>query len=372
MFDLPIRDSYQKKLEKNIYKNYDYFLDKKVNINNLYKYKKKYEEFIKTKTIDERLKNFPLTLYEIKNDKVNISKKFNSIIDKKDLRYKSFLIMFNNTINWAKKNNLRIPKVNIYFWINDNMPYLSNHLDNFPLWVMSKPNDTNYILSPNEAFSCFQMDKRNYGKCYNWDEVKKVINKQCKHKNKKKKYVYFKGMDTTSFESNLRKNLEDTQKQIAIPLKIDLEVKKSYIPIYDLCNYKILLDLPGRGPWSIRTQMLPLMKSNIIRVKLEKITEEYHDKSFITFADYILKSTDYISIKYNYYHKDKVRNEKEFKKFSNKLVNVYHDIEKNKDEKYSKMVDRAYSKMNKLTNERIYQCVYLMLLLQEKISVQEN
>jgi len=368
--ELPYKDKYQKRLEKQITDNYNFFKNKKINLDAIDSYNKKWKVYIteeKFKKIPDK-KNFPLCLYTIKKGRVRINSKYNEILDKKDSRVYSTLNLFKKTIKWANENNLMVPDCDIYFWIMDKMPHLSNDLDNFPLWVYSKPIDKNYILSPNDSFECFHIDKKYKGKCYDWDEVKNKINKNCKIPfEKKKQIIYFKGARTTIRNSKLRENLEEIHRDLKIPLKIDLDAWKKYEPIYNLCNYKILLDLPGRAPWSVRTQFLHLMKSILIHVDSESITDEYHDKRFINFVDYIVPRRDFTSITYNYYHKDEEKNEQEFQKFINKLEDTYKKIIQN-EEKYQKISDRAYEKINTLTNERIYQCVYLMFTLNSKLN----
>jgi len=366
--NLPYQDNYQRRLEKQIIDNYNLFKNKRINLDSLKRYNKKWNDYIdaeKFKHVPDK-KKFPLCLYNIRKGEVNINYKYKQILDKKDSRVYSTLNLFKKTIKWAKENNLLIPECDIYFWIMDKMPHLSNDLDDFPLWVYSKPIDKNYILSPNDSFECFQIDKKYRGKCYSWDEVKSKINQNCKIPYKKKKdIIYFKGARTTVRNSKIRENLEEIQEDVKIPLKIDLNVWKNYEPIYNLCKYKILLDLPGRTPWSARTQFSHLMKSILIHIDSETITEEYHDKRFINFCDYIVPRSDFIPITYKYYHKDNEKNEIEFEKFIFKLENTYEKIKQN-EEKYQKMSERAYEKMNKLTNERIYQCVYLMFTLNSK------
>ena len=363
---LPITDSYQRKLEDKIIKNFQKFENKKINLNSVNIYMNKFTENV-IQYGDSKKNKFPLCLYSIRKENVVINKKYKESVEKGDERVLNILNLFKKTIHWAKKNKLRVPDCDVYFWIMDKMPYLSNDLDDFPLWVFSKPIDKNYILSPNDSFECFHVDKKYRGKCYDWDEIKNKINKNCKIPfEKKKQIIYFKGAKTTILNSKLREKLEETHKELKIPLKIDLDVWKNYEPIYNLCKYKILLDLPGRAPWSIRTQFLHLMKSIIIHVDSETITNEYHDRRFITFADYIVSRSEFVSITYKYYHKNKEKNELEFKKFIVKLEDTYEKILQ-KEAKYQRMAERAYEKMNTLTNERIYQCVYLMFKLQSKI-----
>ena len=135
--NLPYNDRYQKNIEDKIIKNFQNFKSK-IDLKKIDMYSKLFKKYIITKTTNKKLQKFPLVLYTIKNNKIIINKKFTEIIDKKDERVCSMFNLFEKTIEWALKKKLKIPDINIYFWIMDNMPYLSNDLDDFPLWVFSK------------------------------------------------------------------------------------------------------------------------------------------------------------------------------------------------------------------------------------------
>ena len=115
-----------------------------------------------------------------------------------------------------------------------------------------------------------------------------------------------------------------------------------------------------------------------INVNLINIKPEYQDPPYITLIDYIFTNKDYVELIYNYYrvggeykndtklinYKNKLQ-KNEFSNLLENLKNKYIDFENNP-EKYKKMVRKSKKKINKLTNERIYQYIYKGILLNSK------
>ena len=350
-------------------------IDTKIIEPNIKNFKKRKLEKVVKFNLEKNHKclDYPLALYKIRNNNITISKDYYDIINKKDNRLEIMLNLFKKTIKWALKNNLNVPNIDIYFWIKDQVPYPDNNFNNFPLWVFAKPLNTNYILCPNNAFECFQLDKKYEGKCYDWDTLKENINKKCVKKfDKRYNKIYFKGVNTTKHNNNIRFNFFKLQfdKYNKLPLKVKLDAWKNYEPFYNVCDYKYLLNLPGKAPWSYRLQNCLLTKSIIINIDLEIFSNEnnWYYKRYITFIDYIINYDDIINIKYVFNEdkgKNSLENKLEFNKVVKKLNNVYNYIKKNK-KKYNLMTENAYKKVNKLTNERIYQSIYLMFCYQSQ------
>ena len=376
---LPFKDSYQKNIQYRIISNFNSLKNKKIDTSVIESYRKKFKKKKLEKVIrlnlenDHKMLKFPLGLYKIRNNDISISEDFKDIIIKQDNRLEIMLSLFKKTIKWALKNNLKVPNTDIYFWIKDEVPFLDNDFDNFPLWVFAKPLNTNFILCPNNAFECFQMEKKYKGKCYDWDALKEKINENCvKNIDKREDKIYFKGVNTTIKNNNIRYNFYKLQfnKYNKLPLEVKLDGFKKYEPFYNVCNYKYLLNLPGKAAWSYRLQNCLLTKSININIDLENFSDKdnWYNERYITFINYIVNYNYFINIKY-IFNEDKginsLENRLEFNKAVKKINNVYNYIKKNK-KKYKIMTENAHKKVYKLTNERIYQSIYLMFCYQSQ------
>lgn len=370
------KDKFQNNLERElleIYSNYKKKFDKNI----LLEIKKNFmsSNFINKTDI------FPLIEYVIKDSKVHIkNKKFveKYYNDNRDRRYLDNYNIISKTLKYCKANNLSVPNTTLYIWISDRFPWYSQHLERFPIWVYARPKNIKMPIFPDNTFECIQLESKYKGKCYDWNNIKKIVRKKCKTK-KKQNIIYFKGTPTTKKTYKLRENLEKYQNKLNIPLKILLDAWKSYNPLYELCEYLYLLNLPGHYPWSNRFKYLFLMNSIVINVSVNTIdiNNQYKDPRYTSLIDYIIDNKDYINIVYNYYilsgknnnetiikKKNKLHKE-EFNKFVTKLNKVYINLEKNP-EKYKKMAKKAKNKVNKMSNERLYQYIYKGILLNSK------
>jgi hypothetical protein len=134
----------------------------------------------------------------------------------------------------------------------------------------------------------------------------------------------------------------------------DIHVGTQYVPMYDFCKYKYLLNLPGHQPWSYRMTKILLMKSLIFDVSVyqtyiykengKKIINK-NDKWIQFYSDYFKPDKDYIEIKYNW-TENLTRNStiNNIYKECNKLFKKYeNDIDK-----YKKITDSSYKKANSL------------------------
>ena len=304
----------------------------------------------------------------------------------KDDRIVHNLELLRKTVEWCKKNNLKIPNTSIYIWISDRFPYHTKNLETFPIYVYSKPVNVDLPIFPDNTFYCFNMNEKYRGRCYDWDEVKTEIIEKCDKKEfiQKKNYMYFKGQDSTNTTSHdIRRKLFNKMlrrtRESQLPIEIYLDAWKNYQPIYKFCDYKFLFNLPGHYPWSNRLKYLLLMNSIIINVNIELINLEpkYIDKKYISFVDYVVNENDYIEILFKNYRVDwKVKtpeldkkiknlNEKEFQKFIDTLIKIYDEFKKNP-KKYEKMISNTRKKIEKLNNERVYSYIYKCIKLNSK------
>ena len=374
--NMPFQDKFQNNFEKElleIYYNYNKNFDKSIIsvIKDIYmNYSVIKKDF------------FPLIQYVIKDNKVyiknnkNVRKYYNHNKAERDTRYLDNFNIITKTLKWCKDNNLPVPNTTLYIWISDRFPWYAQDLDKFPIWVYARPKNIKLPIFPDNTFECFQLHQKYKGKCYDWESIKKIIKKECKNRNKQS-IIYFKGTPTTKNIYKLREDLEKHQKSFNIPIKILLDAWTTYEPLYKFCEYLYLLNLPGKYPWSNRLKYLFLMDSIVININVNTINikPEYKDLSYITLIDYIVNNKDYIEIIYNYYRLagkyidnknltnkiDKLR-KNEFNKFVKTLKRKYLNLVNNP-EKYKKIAKKAKIKVNKLTNERIYQYIYKGILL---------
>ncbi len=408
-----INDTYQNNLEKDLNKIYNN-LKNNLDISLLDKLKKENEIFL----IDSMDKE-SLIEYYIFDNKVTVDKSHILKYQKyKDARLEQILSLIQKSINYAIKNNLKVPNTTLYIWISDRFPYIDN-IQNFPVYVFARPIDLKLPIFPDNTFECLSLDKKYSEQCNDWDYLKKLIINKCKNKTKKKE-LYFKGTPTTLNNSQIREKLEiitlvndqltkhgkindnfynyikyklnkikdksfynyilsnNYQKKYHdLPLNVTLDAWNKYTPIYSLCEYMYLLNLPGHYQWSNRLKYLFLMKSHVININVKLISEEYTDEKYITFIDYIINKNNYHEIVLKYYRENynlpvetnqlyMEKNIDEFNKFIRKLSNIYKKLEKERTVKISSRstkkktdkINQSFDKINQLTNERIYHYIY--------------
>ena len=393
-------DSYQKKLEAHLNKNFAY-----------YKKKGGIDESIMDYILNNKnfMSDIPrLNIIEIDNHKATVPKenleRFKN--HNNDKRLSEYLSMINNALKWAKKNNYKVPKkTKLHLLISDKSPFMKEKKYNFPLFVMTKFKDIPFNLFPDNTFECLTLDKKYSNNCYNWDEMKEIITDNSVDMEDKKNIIYFKGTDTTKQNHNIRyslskhvpklKSVKTIKRKInakksstmklklkkpsdnKIKLVVKLDAWVNYEPIYNFSSYKILLNLPGRYPWSNRLKYLPLMNSHIIDVNIITHYENNQvDKSWITFINIIFDNIkhNFNSIDYHYYDANKYTSTKKelaknkklnllsYKKFTKAFDNKINDIILNP-KKYNKIIEKNNELINELTNERIYQYICYALKL---------
>jgi hypothetical protein len=281
-----------------------------------------------------------------------------------------------NTIKYAKKNNLRIPNTILYIWISDRFPWYADIHKYVPIYVYSKIKDTDFPIFPDNTFFCFTFGEKYKGKCYNFDQTKKIINNNIFSEKENK--VYFKGTATTIYMHKIRESLEEKSKfnishgDYWFDIKLDGWI--NYESIYYFSKYKYLLNLPGRYPWSNRLKYLFLMKSMVINIDVETISVEqkYFDKKYVTLIDFIIKKNKhYKNITMKYYKRSRNNlqisqedinninsmNKKEVDIVYRKIEKLYNYYNKHPEE-YNEIVNNGYKRVNKLKNKHIYQYIY--------------
>lgn len=401
-------DSLQKKMEKHIDNNFNY-----------YKKMGKIDMSIKEYILNN--KNFMgdiprLNLIKIDNYKATVDP--DNIIkfhNHNDSRLDQIMDMINNSLLWAKNNKYKVNNTTLHLFISDKAPFLKQDNFNFPLFVITKRRNIPFNLFPDNTINCMTLQKKYAGRCFNWDQIKELIYKyEIKDLNKKEDIIYFKGVDSTDYNHNIRANLKkyavkhnleidkinkktnflinkklnktkkykrgdklkktkrnNTNNFNKIKLDIKLDAKTNYEPIYNFGRYKYLINLPGRYPWSNRLKYLPLFNSHIIDVLVR--TKYYGnpvDDYWETFINIIYDNPykNFNAIDFYYYDankyvvskdvlkQNKEKNKKSFNQFIKNLKNKINDIE-SKPKKYQNIIDENYNLAKQLNNNRIYQYI---------------
>ena len=286
--------------------------------------------------------------------------KLYSILNDGDARKKLIIKIVKNIINNMKKKHI-LPNFFIPFYVSDTHFYLDNDMFFF---VEAKPRNKKGILYPDQNYYNIKI-KNNM---VNYDKFKKILEKKCSSLPNKKPIIYFSGANTGSDKHNIRiklKEIVEYHKNRTYNINID----ERYVPMYDFCNYKYLLNLPGHQPWSYRMTKILLMKSLIFDVSIyqsyvykinnKKIIDN-NDKWVQFYSDYFKEGEDYIQINYNWLaNVTPDSNVNNIYKECNKL---FKKFEKNTDE-YKKITKNAYLKANQLnmsvfndTFEKIISC----------------
>jgi hypothetical protein len=362
-------------------------------INNIFtQYSIKYKCKLDLSIYEELLNNyinkkdiyFPLVVYKIYNEDVSIIEKtIEKTIkrnNKVDERIFHNLNLIKNTLKWCKKNNKKIPNTLIHIWISDRFPWeIEKSLNKIPIYVYATPIDIKLPLFPDNTFYCLTIYKKYKGECYDWDAIKKLFKKTNKMYLEKIKVAYFKGTPTTKNRYRIREQLEEYSKNKKNMI-IKLDGWVNYKPITNVSKYQFLLNLPGHYPWSNRFKYLFLTNSIIININVKTKSYEhtsYNDDLYISFIDLIMKpNIDYIDIIYNYtsyrgydiniINKVNKINNDEILKIGNKIENIVDTYSSNTN-KYDKMIKSYQNKIEKLSNDKIYEYIYELILENSKV-----
>lgn len=323
---------------------------------------------------------FPLIKYIIKNNNVDYEvllndkkynkdsyPKLNNIDDRIIHTYK----LIKKSIHYIIKKNKEIPNTILFIWISDRYPWDKDIDKKLPIYLYAKPKDTNFLIFPDNTFYCFNLDKKYVGKCSDFNAVKKEILKNCiTNFENKPDIMYFKGTSTTKRNIRIRENLEIFSQKYNW-LQIYLDAWTNYEKIYNMCNYKYLLNLPGHYPWSNRFKYLFLMKSLVININanMKEYKTNNIEYNWISFIDYIVKpNKDYINIDSTFYWSDTINVDNHNYNESVKVMNELQEIYNSKDiNKYNKIINNGFKKVNKLSNKHIYNYIYQCIIENSKI-----
>jgi hypothetical protein len=298
-----------------------------------------------------------------KNNKIYI------ILSEGDTRKKIIIdIVTRNIEELYKINNGNLPNFYLPFYVSDTHFYINNDI---PFFVEAKPKNKKGILYPDQNYYSILIQN----KYITYDKFKEIIKtKKCSNIDKKEDIIYFSGANTGSDKHNMRmklKNIVDEKNDE----KYDIHIADQYIPMYEFCKYKYLLNLPGHQPWSYRMTKILLMDSLVfdIQIKQTYIMNNYKNKNekwVQIYSDFFIAGKDYIDIEYNW--TENVTKDNDVIKIYNKINKLYKYYEKNKDE-YIKIAKSARRKANLFNNDicdKTYK--YLMLNFINKIYQKNN
>ena len=170
--------------------------------------------------------------------------------------------------------------------------------------------------------------------------------------------IHFKGSPSTSLFTQIREKFSHELP----PFDINVDTN-TFTPIFDIVNYKYLLNLPGSSPWAYRFKYLFLSKRLVIDVVL--CDNKYPDRWLGLYEVYFTNMVDYIGLKYNISDYggslDELIPESLYNKIRADIIKVYVFFEEHPDE-YKKMTFNGYKQAKKyLTLETSFQ--YLDKLL---------
>jgi hypothetical protein len=363
------------------YINSSYKLYKYANLKEIDKLK---ENYYKSRTDRNRTNKYPLVKYIIKNQELSVSVDWNEkilekddVLKEEDKRIEHIYNMINNTIKYALKKNKPVPDTELYIWLSDRVPWYNNIDKRFPIYVFSKPINTQFILFPDNTFDCMTQDAKYSTQCSDWDDTKKSILKKAMtiDYDDKKDKVFFKGTATGQYHTNIRDNLNKSSADNTW-LSIKLDGWSSYMPMEQFCEYKILINLPGHYPWSNRFKYLFLMKSLVINVDVFSIDTENaeFEPEWTTFINLLVEpDKHYLNIIMKYYYSsdknEKIKNIQLNYDSSQYVLKELKNIYENRDnEKYQKIISNGYETISKLNNSDIYEYIYECIIHNSKVN----
>jgi hypothetical protein len=278
-----------------------------------------------------------------------------------DTRKIKLIDIVKKNIEILEKNNKSLPNFFIPIYVSDTHFYLNNDI---PFFVEAKPRNKKGILYPDQNYYSIKIENNNI----TYDEFKKILkNEKCEDMNKKEDIIYFSGANTGSDKHNIRmklKNIVDEKNN----KNYDIHIATQYVPMYDFCRYKYLLNLPGHQPWSYRMTKILLMDSLIFDVTImqtyimekdNKTYEDKNDKWIQIYNDFFVAKEDYVEIIYDW--TESVTSDLEVIKIYDKINELHKYYDNNKDE-YLKITKSSTEKAN-LFNNDIFDKTYQYLIL---------
>lgn len=94
--------------------------------------------------------------------------------------------MINQTIQYAKKNGLPVPKTKLHVWVSDRQPWgRLNEVDkSVPVYLYAAPRNSRFILFPDNTYDLLEISRKYSGTGLNWDQIKSKFYEQSDKINK--------------------------------------------------------------------------------------------------------------------------------------------------------------------------------------------
>lgn len=101
---------------------------------------------------------------------------------------------------------------------------------------------------------------------WNWDKTKEIFENSYIPWTDREPGPYFVGSDTTSPRSKIREIVKSFYPDTVKLARSREEWRKNYEPVTNILKYKVVFDLPGTKPWSVRTSLIALSGSYSVRI----------------------------------------------------------------------------------------------------------
>jgi len=197
--------------------------------------------------------------------------------------------------------------------------------------------------------------------------------KNCSNIKNKSPIIYFSGANTGADKHNIRKKIKEivTNKD---DKNYNIYISEQYVPLYDFCKYKYLLNLPGHQPWSYRMSKILLMNSLVIDIPVlqtyiyklqnKKIVDK-NKKWIQIYSNYFIAGKDYVEINYNWI--ENITTDLQIYDLYKKINKIYDYYQKNTKE-YLTISKNGTKKANKLNMNFINDTWnYLIIYFNKKI-----
>lgn len=276
------------------------------------------------------------------------------------LRGPIILNMINRSLNYMKSKGKYAPDCIMYIMYGDTYMFQQQDL---PMFTIVKPNNRNGILLPDNTFLSHPPDvEKNQ---YDWDTTKQLSKDYCVTvKNSQENVLYFKGCDTTAHRHNVRKIVADYQgKDPQLPLKIELITINSFTPVWEMCKYKYLLNLPGNQPWSFRKKFLLMLPSLMIDVVVKSCYGKDRPGEWINFFDQLfVPGIDYARVTVDW-NQGVFRplEKKDASRMMQEIKQIYDKYERDPG-LYENTVKSANQKIQLINHTLIYRTVYSLIV----------
>lgn len=252
-------------------------------------------------------------------------------------------IIIDIVIKYFKKNKNTIKNTILPFFVSDSYFY---HDNNIPMFIEAKPFNKKGILIPDTSFYKVKIGQNKNFITYN-NFKNNLLKIKCSNYKDKKPIIYFKGANTGADKHNIRMKLKEI-----VDEKNDknylISISEKFVPMYEYCKYKYLLNLPGHQPWSNRLMKISTMKSLIIDINVRQSYngKEFNEKWIMIYEQFFKKNKDFIQIDYDWIE-GKTKNTNVYNLY-NQINEIYNFYEKN-EKKFKKIVDSCYEKAELIT-----------------------